>query len=75
MANEDFIPMNYNEWKYCITVKCRIPLTKKFVEERLKVFTNDNHEYTHRFKELYGEEYTTQVVSWLNSAKNEFRNK
>ena len=75
MAKEDFIPVNYEEWKYCITVKCGIPITKKFIEERLNVFNDSKHEYTTKFTELYGSHYTEQVVTWLETAKNEFRNR
>ena len=75
MAKEDLFPSNYEDWKYCITVKCGIPLTKTFIEERLSIFSDQKHEETNRFIRLYGEDYTRQIISWFALAKNESENK
>ena len=75
MDDENFIPMNYQDWRHCITVKCGIPLTQTYVEERLRSFENKNSESTKRFIKLYGEEYTDQVIAWFNLAKHELQNR
>ena len=75
MAQGNYIPLNYDDWKHCITEKCGIPLTKVFVEERLASFENSNSEHTKRFIRIYGEKYTAQIISWFNLAKHELENK
>ena len=74
MAEENNIPFNYDDWKHCITVKCGIPLTKKLIEERLASLSNKKSGYTRKFIQVYGEEYTNQVISWFSLAKHEFKN-
>lgn len=75
MAKEDLFPLNYEDWKYCITEKCGISLTKKFIEERLASFSDINSEHTRKFIQLYGEDYTRHIVSWFELAKHESENK
>jgi hypothetical protein len=75
MTKEDYIPLNYEDWKHCITDKCGIPLTKEFIEERLVSFNDVNNDYTKKFIQVYGENYTRQIISWFVLAKHEFENK
>lgn len=64
-------PETYEQWRHCITVECRIPLTLDFVTERLAVWRNSQREETIRFRELYGDEYLACVIGWLEQAKYE----
>ncbi len=75
MAKDDLFPLNYEDWKHCITVKCGIPLTKKYIEERIVTLNNVKSEETKKFVKLYGEDYTRQVISWFVLAKDEFANR
>ena len=75
MAKENIIPLNYEEWKYCITEKCGIPLTKDFIEERIASLKDNTNEDTRRFIKLYGDRYTSQIVEWYVLARHELENK
>lgn len=75
MDQENYIPLNYEDWKHCITEKCGIPLTKAFIEERLNSFQDVNSNYTKKFIRIYGESYTGQIIAWFNLAKHELENK
>ena len=35
----ELFPKHYESWKNCITQKCKTPLTKEFVQERIKVLS------------------------------------
>lgn len=71
---ESYYPRNYQDWKQCITVKCGIPLTLEFIDDRLISLNDKKSEYTRRFIKLYGEEYTNQIISWFALAKHEITN-
>lgn len=64
-------PENYEQWKHCITVECRIPLTPSFVSQRLASWRNDSSEETLRFRRLYGDGYWQLVISWFEQAERE----
>ena len=59
------IPQTYEQWRYCITVECGIPLTQAFVEERLAVWANAAAEETRRFDQLYGTAHRERVRQWF----------
>ena len=65
------IPENYEQWHYCITVECGIPLTREFVAERLAVWRNECAEETARFRRLYGDGHWQSVISWFEQAEAE----
>ena len=48
-----FVPRNYDEWKHCITQKCSISLTKKYVQERIIALSNVNNNQTKKFIETW----------------------
>ena len=75
MTNDDLIPRNYQEWKYCITKKCGIPLTKDYIEKRIAVLEDTKNEETKKFTQIYGEAYTGQIIDWFVLARNELNNK
>lgn len=66
-----FVPNSYEEWKDCITVKCDIPLTARYVEERLAALTDDTDFYTQKFKERWGPKHHARTVEWFERAKTE----
>ena len=67
----DLIPQNYEEWKYCITVECGIPLTSSYISQRLTVWRNEELEETKRFRKLYGDAHWKSVISWFEQAERE----
>ncbi len=65
------IPQNYEEWRHCITVECKIPLTSNFIEQRLAVWRDEACEETRRFRRLYGDDYWRTVLAWFEQAERE----
>ena len=66
----DLIPTSYSEWYECITVKCKIPMTRSFIQERLSILEDLNQKETKKFSSLYGEQHLNEVVSWYRLALN-----
>jgi len=64
-------PANYAAWRECITVRCRQPLTRVFVEMRLRVLGDPSDPQSREFRERYGEAYTQQVIGWFEQALRE----
>ncbi|MEO0385553.1 MAG: hypothetical protein AAF234_18595 [Pseudomonadota bacterium] len=62
------IPTTYDEWEYCITVKCKIPLTPEFVAERITELQDKDDYKTHRFIELWGEAHHARTLGWFREA-------
>ncbi|MGE0799806.1 MAG: hypothetical protein AB7O55_15925 [Lautropia sp.] len=62
------IPQTYDEWRHCIIVECRIPLTAAFVAERLNVWRDTQLDETSRFRRLYGDEHWKAVLGWFEQA-------
>ncbi len=61
----------YEDWKECITVDCGIPLTKAFVQRRLKELANPRLHHTQRFVEVWGDAHRQQVMAWFERAERE----
>ena len=68
MMDTSPIPDSYPAWRHCITVECRIPLTRAFIEQRLAVWKNQNLEETQRFRRCYGDAHWQQVINWFQRA-------
>ena len=58
------IPTDFNEWVECITKKCGIQLSSTFAKKRLAILTNETHEETKKYKELYGEDHLNNIIHW-----------
>jgi hypothetical protein len=75
MANDtagfaaELIPAGYASWRYCIEVKCGIPLTPGYVEERIRVLADPGQEETQRFAGTYGRDHLERVLSWFRQAQ------
>ena len=65
------MPTDYESWKYCITVKCKIALTATYVDERVRILSDAKHSETKDFVRLYGVDYHERVVSWFKRAQTE----
>lgn len=64
-------PENYAQWLHCITIECGIPLTSKFVADRLAVWRDEDSAETRRFRDLYGDAYLRAVINWFEQAERE----
>lgn len=62
------IPTTYEEWVHCITVKCNIPLTPKFIRQRIAALGDANSPEAKTFARLYGEAHRVQIVEWYRRA-------
>ncbi|MEM6512270.1 MAG: hypothetical protein AAF660_04605 [Pseudomonadota bacterium] len=66
----DTIPRTYEQWHHCITVECGIPLTREFVDERLKIWRDEQADTTKRFRKVYGDAHWRAVIGWFEQAGN-----
>lgn len=64
----EFIPSSYGSWRYCIEVKCGIPLTLGYVRERIRILSDPSHEETRRFSGTYGQAHLERVLAWFQQA-------
>ena len=65
------IPTSYEDWKHCITVKCNIPLTSKYVHDRILALTDTSDYQTKRFIETWVELHYASTLSWFHQAAQE----
>lgn len=71
MPEASLFPGTYDEWRECITVRCRIPLTLSFVQSRVEALDDPTHPQTAEFVERYGAEYHQQILEWFRIAERE----
>jgi hypothetical protein len=62
------VPESYASWRYCIEVKCGIPLTLAFVRERIRVLSDPSREETQRFARTYGAGHLQRVLGWFRQS-------
>ena len=62
---------SYEDWKHCITVKCKISLTADFLEQRIKALSKTSDPQTARFVEIYGDGHRARTLEWFKRAKTE----
>ncbi|MEY6433435.1 hypothetical protein ABC977_13585 [Thioalkalicoccus limnaeus] len=67
----ELLPSDYPSWRYCIEKKCGIPLTRDFIEERIRVLGDRNQEETRRFVQTYGHGHLDQVLGWFRQASED----
>ena len=63
----------YDDWKHCITVLCRIPLTLAYVEQRLAALRDPADQHTQKFIATWGEAHLAKVIGWFEQAERELR--
>lgn len=69
MGRKDIIPETYEQWRYCIEVLGENRLTNSYLDQRLSILENKNHEECRRFASIYGEEHLQRTVDWFRRAK------
>jgi hypothetical protein len=65
---DEIIPTSYASWRYCIEVKCGLPLTRDFVQGRIRVLADGGAEETRRFAKTYGQGHLERVMGWFRQA-------
>ena len=66
--DDSVFPRHYDAWKNCITHKCKIPLTKVFVNERIRVLSDVKSSGYKSFVDAFGPHWTKTVLGYLNEA-------
>ena len=62
------IPSIYEEWKYCIEIQCKIPLTKDFILERLRVLSDASNPETRVFGKAYGSDHLNKIIQYFKKS-------
>ncbi len=62
---------SYEDWKHCITQLCGIPLTGRYIEERLIALRDPADIMTQKFVEMWGEQHRLRVIGWFEQAQQE----
>lgn len=65
------LPRDYDGWRDCIEHKCAIPLTRDYIDHRLRILSDPGLEETRRFVASYGEAHLKQIVAWFERAREE----
>ncbi|MEM9435441.1 MAG: hypothetical protein AAGA15_00250 [Pseudomonadota bacterium] len=65
------VPQNYEDWKHCITVKCGIPLTPSYVEERIAALSDEADYTTQKFIKRWGTAQHERTIGWFKQAAKE----
>lgn len=65
------IPRTYEEWRHCITVICSQPITRPYIEERIKALNSPADHMTARFVQLYGDMQRVKTLEWFERARHE----
>jgi hypothetical protein len=56
------------EWRDCIIVRGRIPLTKTYIESRLKELRDTKDSRSKLLVEKYGPAHHQQIIAWFEQA-------
>lgn len=67
----DHLCENYEQWKHCITIKCRIELTAECIRKRITALSDQQEPTTARFIELYGDSHRLRTIRWFERAQGE----
>ena len=69
------VPTNYQEWKHCITVKCKIELTSEYVQRRIVALCDETDKHTRQFIDLWGSDHHALTLTWFRKAAEELSEK
>lgn len=65
------LPRSYSEWRTCIEVHCRIPLTVEFVDQRLRELDDGSLLSTEQLLRHYGQAHVEQLREWFRKARGD----
>ena len=69
--DDEIFPRHYQAWKICITQKCKIELTNKYINQRLDALTAEDSPDRQKFIDKYGKHWTETVIGYFQQAKQE----
>lgn len=65
------IPQNFEQWRTCIEVHCRVPLTREYVAQRLRELEDRSVYSTEQLLRRYGEAHVERIRGWFCQAAQE----
>ncbi len=65
------IPDSYPAWRQCIEIDCGIPLTERFIRERISALHDPGDFRTEQFIRCYGQAHLGLVRAWFAQALGE----
>lgn len=71
MVDSSLIPLTYAQWRECITIKCRVRLTRAYLEDRIASLADPETNENRGFRRLYGEAHFEAVRRWFQKALDE----
>lgn len=69
--NAPLIPRTYQEWRHCITVLCKQPLSSEYIDDRIAALKNTKDHHTKSFVDLYGQAQYEKTLEWFGRARAE----
>ena len=63
------VPTTYEEWEHCVTVKRGIPLTVKYVAERIEALRDMDDYHNQKFIEWWGDAQHARTLAWFREAE------
>lgn len=67
------VPHSFEEWKYCIEIKCGIALTDAYVESRISALQDFNSKEVKDFVRLYGAAHLEKILSFFRRSQSELK--
>lgn len=58
------LPLTYEQWFHCITVKCKTALTPEFARQRIAALGDVKLPKAVKFARLYGDAHRVRVAEW-----------
>jgi len=68
VTSPERISLDYEQWRHCITVDCRIRLTRDFLVDRLEALSRTTGEDTQRFVSAWGETHRVRILGHMQRA-------
>jgi hypothetical protein len=65
------IPDTYEAWRHCIEIDCGIPLTRAFIDQRLRELDDRAIYSTQQLFRRYGDDHVAQLKRWFQRAAGE----
>ena len=65
---DEIFPRYYDAWKICITKKCKIELTKKYVNDRIADLSDMSSPGRKAFEKKYGSHWTETILGYFKQA-------
>jgi hypothetical protein len=65
------LPKDYEAWRHCIEVQCRLPLSNAFIVRRIAALSDLHSAETRRFIECYGNIHHRQIIAYFQRALRE----